>query len=380
MGFDDVFCYHGCPLVLDANSSLLVAEIIVATKQLNALLANTRISLFDNFQSIWIQFFQLIPLYLSKLIAILSVPLEQNVKFLLAEFAFKLHGIHQQTFKLFYRAGAVSLPVHKSDHISEFVEHFLFVEYSMQLLQTLSLILINLYTRVVVDSLTDLLQSQHSFTLETIANRLSNHIWSVWGNRLVEVHWFVQLGSLHIFKRYDYGVKHLINLIWIVFRPLHIVKVSHCIFELFTINFSNTVLSAELAEPLKITFHWDSNAPSWQNKLIHVGVVVAFEVWSEEAGCLSFLVEGHIGVAVHVPSFTHHASIVHMRWSSVINDRYIVCVLVGLCLKDWLFQWLHHHPVIELSFSVSDSRLEKVYLVLSLEDADRSRIHILLHF
>lgn len=49
MGFDDVFCYHGCPLVLDANSSLLVAEIIVASKQLNALLANTRISLFDNF-------------------------------------------------------------------------------------------------------------------------------------------------------------------------------------------------------------------------------------------------------------------------------------------------------------------------------------------
>ena len=97
----------------------------------------------------------------------------------MAEFAFKLHSIHQQTFELFYRAGAVSLPVHKSDHVSEFVEHFLFVEYSMQLLQTLSLILINLHTRVVVDSLTDLLQSQHSFTLETIANWLSNHIGSV---------------------------------------------------------------------------------------------------------------------------------------------------------------------------------------------------------
>ena len=157
MGFDDVFCYHSCPLVLNADSSLLVAEIIVAAKQLNALLANTRISLFYNFESIRVQFFQLISLNLCKLVAILSIPLEQNVKFLLAEFALKFHGIHQQTFELVDCAGAVSFPVHKSDHVSEFVEHFLFVEQSMQLLQRLGLILVNLHTRVVIDSLADLL-------------------------------------------------------------------------------------------------------------------------------------------------------------------------------------------------------------------------------
>lgn len=139
VSLDNVFCDGAGPLVFHANLPLHVAQVVVAAKNLDQLLADVGEALLDHGAVVRAQTGEFVALFLGRLILIEAVALEQKRQLMLIKLALKPHRVEKQALELVELAGAVTFPVHESHHVLQFVEHTLLVEGDVQLLERIGL-------------------------------------------------------------------------------------------------------------------------------------------------------------------------------------------------------------------------------------------------
>ena len=107
---------------------------MVAAQNLDQLLPNICEGLLGDRPLVRVKTSQVVALSLHCFVLILPIPLQEKSQTVFIDFVTQVHRVKQKVLKLIKLTGAISLPIHESDHILKFIEHTIFKKECMQVL------------------------------------------------------------------------------------------------------------------------------------------------------------------------------------------------------------------------------------------------------